>query len=80
MRIFRISEKGQFAGRRVLYYLYGLSLQETASLLDVRLGTVKSRLHYALRALRIGLEGDRRFGSYGRAGSEALASPEDPAP
>jgi RNA polymerase sigma-70 factor (ECF subfamily) len=49
----------------VLYYLYGLSLQETASLLDVRLGTVKSRLHYALRALRAGLEGDRRFGSYG---------------
>src|SRR4029079_19057002 len=49
----------------VLYYLHGLSLQETAALLDVRLGTVKSRLHYALRALRTGLEGDRRFGSYG---------------
>ena len=58
----------------VLYYLHGLSLQETASLLDVRLGTVKSRLHYALRNLRAHLEGDRRFESaYGRAtGGEEL--------
>ena len=57
----------------VLYYLHGLSLQETASFLDVRLGTVKSRLHYALRNLRTHLEGDRRFHSaYGRptAGEE----------
>ena len=46
----------------VLYYLHGLSLQETASFLDVRLGTVKSRLHYALRSLRANLERDRRFG------------------
>jgi RNA polymerase sigma-70 factor (ECF subfamily) len=46
----------------VLYYLHGLSLQETAELLDVRLGTVKSRLHYALRTLRQALEQDRRFG------------------
>jgi RNA polymerase sigma factor (sigma-70 family) len=45
----------------VLYYLHGLSLQETATTLDVRLGTVKSRLHYALRGLRDHLEGDRRF-------------------
>ena len=58
----------------VLYYLQGLSLQETASLLDVRLGTVKSRLHYALRTLRTRLEGDRRFHSaYGpAAGGEEL--------
>jgi RNA polymerase sigma-70 factor (ECF subfamily) len=46
----------------ILYYLHGLSLQETSVLLDVRLGTVKSRLHYALRSLRTRLEGDRRFG------------------
>jgi RNA polymerase sigma-70 factor, ECF subfamily len=45
----------------VLYYLHGLSLQETAATLDVRLGTVKSRLHYALRSLRTHLEQDRRF-------------------
>jgi RNA polymerase sigma-70 factor (ECF subfamily) len=36
----------------VLYYLNGLSLQETADALDIRLGTVKSRIHYALHALR----------------------------
>ena len=35
-----------------LYYLDGLSLQETADALGVRLGTVKSRLHYALDTLR----------------------------
>lgn len=35
-----------------LYYLDGLSLQETADALGVRLGTVKSRLHYALDSLR----------------------------
>jgi hypothetical protein len=34
--------------------------------LEVRLGTVKSRLHYALRSLRVELERDRRFGgAYG---------------
>jgi RNA polymerase sigma-70 factor (ECF subfamily) len=44
----------------VLYYLHGLSLQETAKVLDVALGTVKSRLHYALHALRHQLEGERR--------------------
>ena len=60
----------------VLYYLYGLSLQETAVLLDVRLGTVKSRLHYALRALKVDLEGDRRFGgAYGEAPDVAAEEP-----
>jgi len=51
----------------VAYYLYGLSLQETAQLLNLRLGTVKSRLHYALRMLRTDLQGDKRLGSYGGA-------------
>jgi RNA polymerase sigma-70 factor (ECF subfamily) len=46
----------------VLYYLQRLSLQETAEVLGIQLGTVKSRLHYALRNLRTHLEGDRRFG------------------
>ncbi len=36
----------------VLYYLHGLSLQETSAILGIRLGTVKSRLHYALGSLR----------------------------
>lgn len=46
----------------VLYYLHRLSLQETAQFLGIQLGTVKSRLHYALRGLRAHLEHDRRFG------------------
>jgi RNA polymerase sigma-70 factor (ECF subfamily) len=62
----------------VLYYLNGLSLQETAALLDVRLGTVKSRLHYALRSLRTQLEGDRRFGgAYGVAPEAVLDATPD---
>ena len=57
----------------VLYYLHGLSLQETATFLDIRLGTVKSRLHYALRGLRAHLEGDRRFdGAYGPSGGAVI--------
>jgi RNA polymerase sigma-70 factor (ECF subfamily) len=35
-----------------LYYLQGRSLQQTADILGIRLGTVKSRIHYALHALR----------------------------
>jgi RNA polymerase sigma-70 factor (ECF subfamily) len=59
-----------------LYYLQGLSLQETADALDVALGTVKSRLHYALRGLRAHLETDRRFGGAYRAEEEAARSRE----
>ena len=44
----------------VLYYLHGLSLQETSAILGVRLGTVKSRLHYALESLRSHLEPEPR--------------------
>ena len=36
----------------VLYYLHGMSLQETAQALGIAVGTVKSRLHYALAGLR----------------------------
>ncbi len=58
----------------ILYYLQGLSLEETATTLNVPVGTVKSRLHYALRALRGRLEQDRRFGgAYGAA--EGLEAP-----
>jgi RNA polymerase sigma-70 factor, ECF subfamily len=61
----------------ILYYLHGLSLNETAELLDVRLGTVKSRLHYALRALRARLEDDRRFrGAYGSDPAAAVDAEE----
>jgi RNA polymerase sigma-70 factor (ECF subfamily) len=55
-----LPEKHQ--GVVVLYYLQRLSLQETAQVLGIQLGTVKSRLHYALRGLRVQLERDQRFG------------------
>jgi RNA polymerase sigma-70 factor (ECF subfamily) len=37
-------------------YFLGRSVAEVAALLDVPAGTVKSRTHYALRALRLALE------------------------
>lgn len=57
-----------------LYYLQGLSLDETAHALGIALGTVKSRLHYALRGLRVHLETDRRFGGAYRAEEETARS------
>ena len=55
-----LSEKHQAVV--VLYYLEGRSLQETAAALGLPPGTVKSRLHHALRDLRGRLAADRRFG------------------
>lgn len=43
----------------VLYYLHGMSLQETSTALGIALGTVKSRLHYALAGLRDHLARER---------------------
>jgi RNA polymerase sigma-70 factor, ECF subfamily len=40
-----------------LYFLHDLSLEEMATLLDVPLGTVKSRIHYGKLALRSALSG-----------------------
>jgi len=44
----------------VLYYLNDLSLQEISEILDVPVGTVKSRFHYGRNSLRqaLGLRGD----------------------
>jgi RNA polymerase sigma-70 factor (ECF subfamily) len=42
----------------VLYYLHEMSLEETAAVLGVPLGTVKSRLAYGLGALRRRLKKD----------------------
>jgi RNA polymerase sigma-70 factor (ECF subfamily) len=53
----------------VLFYLHGRSINETAEILGIRPGTVKSRLHFGLRSLRARLEDDRRFGGAYEPGS-----------
>jgi RNA polymerase sigma-70 factor (ECF subfamily) len=44
----------------VFHHYLGLALPEVAERLGVPLGTVKSRMHHAKRALRAGLEADAR--------------------
>jgi RNA polymerase sigma-70 factor, ECF subfamily len=46
----------------VLHYYVGLPLQDTADALGLPLGTVKSRLYRATRALRARLDADARTG------------------
>lgn len=46
----------------VLHYLNGLSLAEIAQIVDCPVGTVKSRLHYALRRLRVHLAAHPELG------------------
>jgi RNA polymerase sigma-70 factor (ECF subfamily) len=44
----------------ILYYLHGYSLAESAEIADCNVGTMKSRVHYALKALRSRLPQERR--------------------
>jgi RNA polymerase sigma-70 factor (ECF subfamily) len=44
----------------ILYYLHGYSLAEAAEIAECNVGTMKSRLHYALKALRSLLPAERR--------------------
>src|SRR5262245_33884926 len=44
----------------VLHTYLGLSLEEIADTLGVPAGTIRSRLHYAVRALRAALDADER--------------------
>ena len=43
-----------------LHYLLGMPLPEVAASLGIPYGTAKSRLHYALAAMRKGVEGETR--------------------
>lgn len=45
----------------ILHHLQGLDLAEIAEIVDCPVGTVKSRLHYALLHLRVSLLADRRI-------------------
>jgi RNA polymerase sigma factor (sigma-70 family) len=53
----------------VLHHYLGLSLPEVADATDVPLGTAKSRLHHATRALRAALEADARGAGMTRGGT-----------
>jgi len=44
----------------VLHFYLGLSVPEVADALDVPVGTAKSRIHYAVGALRAAIEADER--------------------
>jgi RNA polymerase sigma-70 factor (ECF subfamily) len=45
----------------VLHFYLGLPLQETADTFGLPIGTVKSRLHRAVQALRSALDADSRL-------------------
>ena len=47
----------------VFHHYAGMTLPEIAELLEIPLGTVKSRLHYATQAMRAALEADARVAS-----------------
>ena len=44
----------------ILHYYLDYSLAEIASIVDIPIGTVRSRLHYARQAMRSAIEADRR--------------------
>jgi RNA polymerase sigma-70 factor, ECF subfamily len=44
----------------VLRYIENMSYEEIARIVDTQVGTVRSRLHYAKRGLRVQLEKDKR--------------------
>jgi len=44
----------------VLHHYLDLPLDEVADVLGIPVGTVRSRLHYAMRGLRSALEADAR--------------------
>ena len=55
----------------VFHHYLGLTLLEVAAELDVPLGTVKSRLHYATNSLRAAIEADLRLPTESSRGHSA---------
>jgi len=55
----------------ILHFYVGLSPTEAADVLEIPVGTAKSRLHYALDALRAALAADERSGGELREGRTA---------
>ena len=53
----------------ILFYLHSYSLAEAAEIADCNVGTMKSRLHYALKALRVRLPVERRVPVHGSPAS-----------
>jgi RNA polymerase sigma-70 factor (ECF subfamily) len=49
----------------VLHFYLGMNVDQAAGILGIRVGTAKSRLHYATRAMRAALEADDRRHSTG---------------
>jgi RNA polymerase sigma-70 factor (ECF subfamily) len=56
----------------VLHHQLGLPLDEVSEVLDVPIGTVKSRLHRAMAQLRASLEADLRRPHPVPASNEAI--------
>jgi RNA polymerase sigma-70 factor (ECF subfamily) len=56
----------------ILYYLHGYSLAESAEIAGCNVGTMKSRVHYALKALRSRLPEERRAPAGARVSTREL--------
>jgi RNA polymerase sigma-70 factor (ECF subfamily) len=56
----------------ILYYLHGYSLAESAEIAACTVGTMKSRVHYALKALRSQLPEERRAPAGAKVSADEL--------
>jgi RNA polymerase sigma-70 factor (ECF subfamily) len=56
----------------ILYYLHGYSLAQSAEIAGCNVGTMKSRVHYALKALRSRLPKERRAAAGARVSRSEL--------
>ena len=61
----------------ILHFYVGLSPSEAADALDIPVGTAKSRLHYAIEALRAALAADERLGRRPAGGPDGMNANHD---